>query len=106
MGSHKPSQKRIEANRRNAQTSTGPRSAEGKTKSATNSTIHGFSSLNMNDTTTETIRLGEIFRISPIALCYFADPTTDEVFCCTFDKFKGYRGQYPTESLGCCPAQQ
>ena len=51
----------------------------------------------IDDTTTGTIRLGEIFRISPIALCYFADPTTDEVFCCTCDKFKGYRGQYPTE---------
>ena len=51
----------------------------------------------IEETTTEAIRLGEIFRISPIALCYFADPTTDEVFSCTFDKFKGYRGQYPTE---------
>ena len=46
--SHKSSQKRIEANRRNAQKSTGPRTVEGKAKSATNSTIHGFSSLNMN----------------------------------------------------------
>ena len=46
--SHKSSQKRIEANRRNAQQSTGPRTAEGKAKSATNSTSHGFSSLNMN----------------------------------------------------------
>ena len=46
--SHKPSQKRIEANRRNAQKSTGPRTTEGKAKSATNSTSHGFSSLNMN----------------------------------------------------------
>ena len=46
--SHKSSQKRIEANRRNAQKSTGPRTAEGKAKSATNSTSHGFSSLNMN----------------------------------------------------------
>ena len=46
--SHKASQKRIEANRRNAQKSTGPRTAEGKAKSATNSTIHGFSSLNQN----------------------------------------------------------
>ena len=46
--SQKSSQKRIEANRRNAQQSTGPRTAEGKAKSATNSTIHGFSSLNMN----------------------------------------------------------
>ena len=46
--SHKSSQKRIKANRRNAQQSTGPRTAEGKAKSATNSTTHGFSSLNMN----------------------------------------------------------
>ena len=46
--SQKSSQKRIEANRRNAQTSTGPRTAEGKAKSASNSTVHGFSSLNMN----------------------------------------------------------
>ena len=46
--SQKSSQKRIEANRRNAQKSTGPRTVEGKAKSATNSTIHGFSSLNMN----------------------------------------------------------
>ena len=46
--SQKSSQKRIEANRRNAQTSTGPRTVEGKAKSSTNSTIHGFSSLNMN----------------------------------------------------------
>ncbi len=46
--SHKSSQKRIEGNRRNAQKSTGPRTVEGKAKSATNSTIHGFSSLNMN----------------------------------------------------------
>ena len=46
--SQKSSQKCIEANRRNAQKSTGPRTAEGKAKSATNSTIHGFSSLNMN----------------------------------------------------------
>ena len=42
------SQKRIEANRRNAQKSTGPRTVEGKAKSSTNSTSHGFSSLNMN----------------------------------------------------------
>ena len=46
--SYNSSQKRIEANRRNAQKSTGPRTAEGKAKSATNSTIHGFSSLNQN----------------------------------------------------------
>ena len=46
--SHKSSQKRIEANRRNAQKSTGPRTDAGKAKSATNSTIHGFSSLNQN----------------------------------------------------------
>ena len=46
--SRKISQKRIEANRRNAQKSTGPRTAAGKSKSAINSTTHGFSSLNMN----------------------------------------------------------
>ena len=46
--SYNSSQKRIEANRRNAQQSTGPRTAEGKAKSATNSTTHGFSSLIMN----------------------------------------------------------
>ena len=46
--SRKTSQKRIEANRRNAQQTTGPRTVEGKAKSATNSTSHGFSSLNMN----------------------------------------------------------
>ncbi len=45
---HKASQKRIEANLRNVQESTGPRTAEGKAKSAINSTIHGFSSLNQN----------------------------------------------------------
>ena len=46
--SYNSSQKRIEANRRNAQNSTGPRTVEGKAKSATNSTIHGFSTLNRN----------------------------------------------------------
>ena len=46
--SYNSSQKRIEANCRNAQQSTGPRTADGKAKSATNSTIHGFSSLNQN----------------------------------------------------------
>ncbi len=46
--SHKSSQKRVEVNRRNAQKSTGPHTAQGKAKAATNHTIHGFSSLNMN----------------------------------------------------------
>ena len=46
--SYNSSQKRIEANRRNAQKSTGPLTAEGKAKPATNSNIHGFSSLNQN----------------------------------------------------------
>jgi len=46
--SRKSSQKRIEANRRNAQKSTGPRTDEGKARSAKNSTTHGFSALNSN----------------------------------------------------------
>ena len=46
--SRQTSQKRIEANRRNAQQSTGPRTAEGKAKSASNSTTHGLSTLHMN----------------------------------------------------------
>ena len=46
--SRKTSQKRIEANRRNAQKSTGPRTADGKAKSAQNATTHGLSSLNRN----------------------------------------------------------
>jgi len=46
--SRKSSQNRIEANRRNAQKSTGPRTEEGKARSAKNSTAHGFSALNSN----------------------------------------------------------
>ena len=46
--SRKTSQKRIEANRRNAQQSTGPRTAQGKAKSAQNSTTHGLSRLHVN----------------------------------------------------------
>jgi hypothetical protein len=46
--SRKSSQRRIEANRRNALKSTGPRTAEGKARSAGNATTHGFSSLTRN----------------------------------------------------------
>ena len=42
------SNKRIEANRRNAQRSTGPRTPEGKSRAAQNSTTHGLSSLTRN----------------------------------------------------------
>jgi hypothetical protein len=38
------SQSKIEANRANAQKSTGPRTAEGKAKSSRNSTVHAFTS--------------------------------------------------------------
>ena len=44
----KTSQKRIEANRRNAQRSTGPRTAPGKAESAQNATTHGLSRLHVN----------------------------------------------------------
>ena len=46
--SRKTSQTRIEANRRNAQKSTGPRTDAGKAKSATNATTHGLSSFKQN----------------------------------------------------------
>ena len=46
--SRKSSQRRIEANRRNAQNSTGPRTPAGKANSAQNSTTHGLSRLKMN----------------------------------------------------------
>lgn len=39
-----PSQRQIDANRRNAQRSTGPRTREGKYIAARNHTLHGFSS--------------------------------------------------------------
>jgi len=41
------SQRRIDANRRNAQKSTGPRTPAGKAKSALNSTQHGFAGLTL-----------------------------------------------------------
>ena len=41
--STQPSQKQVEANRRNALKATGPKSAEGKAKSRRNSLMHGFS---------------------------------------------------------------
>ena len=40
---NKPSQRRIDANRLNALKSTGPRTAEGKTKSSQNAATHGLS---------------------------------------------------------------
>ena len=46
--SRKASQKRIEANRRNAQKSTGPRTEDGQARSAQNSTTHGFTALTRN----------------------------------------------------------
>jgi hypothetical protein len=42
MGKLEVSQKRIDANRRNAMRSTGPKSAEGKEKSRRNSLVHGL----------------------------------------------------------------
>ena len=42
--SRKISQKRLDANRRNAQKSTGPRTPEGKAKASANATTHGLSS--------------------------------------------------------------
>jgi hypothetical protein len=46
--SRKSSQRRIEANRRNAQKSTGPRTVEGKARSSGNATTHGLSGLSRN----------------------------------------------------------
>ncbi|WZO97856.1 hypothetical protein EP7_004908 [Isosphaeraceae bacterium EP7] len=42
MGSTETSQKRIDANRRNAMRSTGPRTVEGKARSRRNSMVHGL----------------------------------------------------------------
>jgi hypothetical protein len=41
-----PSQRQIEANRRNARLSTGPKTPEGKARSARNRSLHGFRSRN------------------------------------------------------------
>ena len=41
--SRKISQKRLDANRRNAQKSTGPRTPEGKAKASANAAAHGLS---------------------------------------------------------------
>jgi hypothetical protein len=46
--SRKSSQARIEANRRNALKSTGPRTEDGKARSSGNATTHGLSSLTSN----------------------------------------------------------
>ena len=46
--SRKVSQKRLDANRRNAQKSTGPRTPEGKAKASANATTHGLSNARGN----------------------------------------------------------
>ncbi len=61
--SRKISQKRMDANRRNAQKSTGPRTPAGKAKSSANATTHGLSSPSCNP-------------LAPGTLLHTEDPAT------------------------------
>ena len=80
--SRKISQKRIEANRRNAMKSTGPRTIDGKAKSAHNSTTHGFSGLHSN----------------PLAPgCFLKIEDERQFFGLLNEYVKTYRPQHPDE---------
>ena len=61
--SRKVSQKRLDANRRNAQKSTGPRTPEGKAKASANAATHGLSSAHMNPNTRGTPLISAKIRI-------------------------------------------